>query len=181
MYLLFNLAYEKDNENNLKKIKNLYEDLDEKVLEIEKLTNDLDKKSKKLEEIEISLANTKAQHIDFMTNVHKANQFEIEKLKSDNEKLKGEYENYKMESQLLIEIRAKELEELSGKMMITDSSKEEIASLKKTIEELNYNINSLISEKDNLKKKNEEMIIVLNEKEKKITVNILLIKRTTMN
>ena len=69
------------------------EELDGKTLEVERLTNELENKKKKLEEIEASLANTKAQHIDFMTNVHKANQFEKEKLKTENEKLKADFES----------------------------------------------------------------------------------------
>jgi hypothetical protein len=116
------------------------------------------------------LANTKAQHIDFMTNVHKANQFEIEKLKSENDKLKGEYDNFKTETQAQLDSKAKELDELTGKLEISEICKEEISTLKKSIEELNNTIISLTTEKENLRKKNEEIAMLLNDKEKKIAV-----------
>jgi len=105
-----------------------------------------------------------------MTNVHKANQFEIEKLKSENEKLKGEYDNFRTETQAQLDSKAKELDELTGKLEISEIGREEISTLKKTIEELNNTINSLTIEKENLKKKNEDIALLLNDKEKKIAV-----------
>jgi len=138
----------------------------DKDIQINILTSELEQKHKQLIEIETSLTNTKAQHIDFMTNVHKANQFEIEKLKGDNERLVNEIESARKEQHDLSTNKSKEIEENMNKLSI---AKEDIDKFKKIIDELSGNINNLTIENVNLKKKKDDLQQALLEKDKKIT------------
>jgi len=104
-----------------------------------------------------------------MTNVHKANQFEVEKLKVDIEKVQAEYDSSMNEQSTIIQNKNKEIEEISQKIIDLNITKDDVEKYKRIIEELNSSLNSLTTENANLKKKNDDLQLFINEKEKKIT------------
>jgi len=111
-------------------------------------------------------------HIEILTNVHKVNSHEIEKLKNEIDTIKLDMEkvrsNYN-DSSTNIENKNKEIVDLKAFIDNLMIEKDDFDKLKKNHEDNLHTISLISNENQDLKKKIEEIQSLINEKDKKLT------------
>jgi hypothetical protein len=174
---------EKECDNMKKNINQLSEEVIGKIKEYNNVKCNLENKQRLIEELQKALENSKVNHIEMLNEIHKANQNNTEKLnqkideltKMNNEKNRN-IEDIKFKNTQLIELNENYIEDMKQlKENIETLSQSKEDEIKKLTEEDINKINNYENLNNSLKKKVDDLQHILNEKEKKLSVNIIIL------